>query len=131
MSALENVFGYAPEIWRRFNRASHAGTFDVRERGVLTAQAGSPAAKSLLRLQLKLEHGVVQEARFKAYGCPSAIAVGEWLAEQAVGKTPQALGSHAFTAPAIRRALEIADDRAHCALMGEDVIKALLQQMQS
>ena len=100
---------------------------ELQGEGVLSAEAGSPAAKSLLKLQLKMAQGVVSEAAFRAYGCPTAIAVGEWLAASLPGQ--KAAEWSRISASGIRQALEIPDDRAHCALMGEDVIRALAQQI--
>jgi NifU-like protein involved in Fe-S cluster formation len=122
----DNVFGYAAPIWQRFSAPAHAG--DLEGPGILSAEAGSPAAKSLLRLQLRLANGAAAEVRFKAYGCPTAIAVGEWLAQWLAGKTPAQW--QRLSVAEIRNALEIPDDRAHCAIMGEDVVRALQKQVQ-
>lgn len=122
MSAIPNTFEYSAAVWQRFNRSAHAGR--LHGPGTRSAEAGSVAARSLLRLQLRETAGKA-EARFQAYGCPTAIAVGEWLCEriEALG-LPSLAG---LRAPDIRQALEISEDRIHCALMGEDVIKALLR----
>lgn len=125
---VDNVFDYAAPIWSRFSEPRHAGVI-APGAGVLVAQAGSPAAKSLLRLTVRMLRGQVAEARFQAYGCPSAIAVGEWLAQELVGTVPDRWAG--ISAAQIRQALEIPDDRAHCALMGEDVIRVLQQQVQA
>ncbi|MGH8457136.1 MAG: iron-sulfur cluster assembly scaffold protein [Stenotrophobium sp.] len=121
---MDNVFDYAVPIWQRFLKPAHAGQLSGPD--VVTAGAGSPAAKSLLRMQLRLLDGRVTEARFRAYGCPTAIAVGEWLAGNAQGKSLVALKG--ISVADIRAALEIPDDRAHCAFMGEDLIRKLLAQ---
>lgn len=120
-----NAFAYAEPVWRNFSEPLRVGDLDGD--GVLSAEAGSPAAKSLLKLQLKLGQGVVAEAAFRAYGCPTAIAVGEWLAGSLIGQKPAEWAQ--ITASGIRQALEIPDDRAHCALMGEDVLRALAKQV--
>jgi NifU-like protein involved in Fe-S cluster formation len=78
-------------------------------------------------MQVKMEQGVVTEAAFRAYGCPTAIAVGEWLAANLTGKSPA--DWPLLTSAKIRQTLEIPDDRAHCSLMGEDVVRALLKQI--
>jgi NifU-like protein involved in Fe-S cluster formation len=119
---LNNVFDYPAGVWTRFRQTPHAGRFDDSEPGVTSAQAGSVAVRSLLRLQVQHQAGRVR-ARFQAYGCPTAIAVGEWLCEQIEARGLAALAG--LTAPDIRRALEMSEDRIHCALMGEDVLKAL------
>lgn len=121
-----NVFDYSEGIWGRFRKTPHAGRFAEGEAGVVSAQAGSVAARSLLRLQVRRQQGRLQ-ARFQAYGCPTAIAVGEWLAEQLETRPAAALAG--LNVAQIRSALEISEDRLHCALMGEDAVKALLKQL--
>lgn len=119
-----NPFGYAEPIWRLFQETPHAGEFDAGTPGVVTGIAGSKAARSVLRLQLRFEQGRVADVRFKAYGCPNSIAVGAWIVDWSLGKTPEELA--ALRAADLRAALEIADDRAHCALLGEDALHAAL-----
>lgn len=121
----DNVFDYPAPVWQRFAAPTHGGKLEGVD--VVTAEAGSAAAHGLLRIQVRLDGGAVREARFSAYGCPTTIAVGEWLASRLQGQAVAALS--AISAAEIRDALEIADDRAHCALMGEDVIRQLLKQV--
>ena len=125
--SLANVFGYPDAVWRRFVAPAHAGAFAAGEPGVISAQAATPAARFVVRLALKLADGRVQTAKFLAYGCPVTIAVGEWLAEQAPGRSIQELA--AIDAPAIRAALEIPDERAHCAVLGEALVRNLVKQV--
>lgn len=122
--AADNAFDYPSPIWQRFTRPAYAGRFAADEPGVRTGRAGTPAAASVLELQLKFVDGAVRDARFRAYGCPVSIAVGAWLAEWSLGRTRQELA--ALRAADLRRALEIPDEKAHCALLGEDAVKALL-----
>ena len=103
----------------------HAGRLSAAD--VVEAQAGSPATRSVLRLQVEMDGAAVARARFQAYGCPTAIAVGEWLAEQ-LEQQPRERWA-AIDVATIRASLEIPEDKAHCALMGEDVLRALLQKM--
>ncbi len=119
-----NPFGYAEPVWRLFSHPPHAGEFDPGTPGVVSGEAGSKAARSVLRLQLRFAGGRVADARFKAYGCPSSIAVGAWIAGWSLGKTPAELAT--LRAAGLRQALEIAEDRAHCALLGEDALQAAL-----
>ena len=121
---MNNVFDYSPGVWTRFRQTPHAGKFAEGAAGVVSVQAGSQAARSLLRLEVQREP---LKARFQAYGCPTAIAVGEWLCEQIESRPVAALAE--ISAPHIRQALEISEDRIHCALMGEDVIRALTHQL--
>jgi len=119
---LPNAFGYPAPIWRRFREPLHAGVLE----GATKARASTPASKSLIELAFRIDgEGRVSEARFQAYGCPTTIAVGEWLAEQAQGRAIEDL--RGIDAQDIRAALEIPDDRAHCAILGEDLLKQLLK----
>lgn len=122
-----NPFGYGTRVWQLFNDAPRAGEFPAGEPGVVTAQAGTPAARSVLRLQLKFAAGAVVDARFRAYGCPTSIAVGAWIAEWALGKRADQLAG--LRMRQLVEALEIPDDRAHCALLGEDALNAALARL--
>ncbi|HVT35347.1 MAG TPA: iron-sulfur cluster assembly scaffold protein, partial [Nevskiaceae bacterium] len=75
---MNNVYGYSAPVWARFENPARAGRLDGA--GVVTVQAGTVAAKSLLQVDLRIDRGKVSEARFLAYGCPVTIAVGDWLA---------------------------------------------------
>lgn len=115
-----NPFEYPPEVWRLFRETPRAGTLEgPAATGTATTRAGS----GRLRLQVRLDGPRVSDARFQAYGCPTTIAVGAWLAERTVGRSLSDLA--ALRAADIRQALEIPEDRLHCALMGEDAIKSL------
>ena len=116
-----DAFGYGDKVWRRFTAAARSGAFP----GAASGAATTPASKGELRLHLKVESGRVADARFQAYGCPTTIAVGDWLAEHAAGRPVAELAG--LNAPQIRSALEIPDERAHCAFLGEDALKAALQ----
>jgi NifU-like protein involved in Fe-S cluster formation len=123
-STETNPFGYAEPIWELFTHPPQVGEFPPGTAGVVSGEAGSKAARSVLRLQLRLELGRVADARFRAYGCPSSIAVGGWIARWSLGKTVDEL--RGLRAAELRQALEIPDDRAHCALLGEDAVRAAL-----
>ena len=119
-----NPFGYSEPVWRLFREAPRAGSLDGP--GVLTVEAATPAARSHLRLQVKMSGSRIDDARFQAYGCPTTIAVGAWLAERVPGRDLQELAR--IDAKMIREALEIPEDRTHCALVGEDAVKSLLSR---
>lgn len=115
-----NPFGYSDPVWQLFRETPRAG---VLEGGAITGSATTPASQARLQLQVRLTGDRVSDARFQAYGCPTTIAVGAWLAGQAVGRTLADLA--ALRAADIRQALEIPEDRLHCTLMGEDALKSL------
>jgi len=115
-----NPFGYPEFVWRLFEERPRAGMLDGPTR---TGSASTPANRSQLELQVRMRGPQVEDARFRAHGCPISIAVGAWLAEQAIGRTLPELAM--IRAADIRQALEIPEDRLHCALLGEDAIKSL------
>ncbi|MBI2383251.1 MAG: aminotransferase class V-fold PLP-dependent enzyme [Gammaproteobacteria bacterium] len=118
-----DVYGYGERVWQRFWQPAES-LLPESAPGVFTAQAGTPAGRQRLRLQLQIVDGRVAAARFAAYGCPTTLAVGAWLARRAEGRALAEL--RAVNAAEIRQALEIPEARAHCSLLGEDALNAVL-----
>jgi NifU-like protein involved in Fe-S cluster formation len=116
-----NPFGYPDEVWRLFTEAPRAGLLEGP--GTRTGSAATPANRSRLQLSARVAGARVEDAKFQAYGCPTAIAVGAWLAERVIGRSLDELA--AIGATEIRQALEIPEERLHCALLGEDARKSL------
>jgi NifU-like protein involved in Fe-S cluster formation len=116
---VNDVYGYGSAVWARFCAPRQAGRLE----GGIAAEAGTPAGDAVLRLTVQRCGPRITAARFQAHGCPVTIAVGDWLAEQLIGADVSRLS--ALDAAHIRQALEIGEDRAHCALMGEDVLRTL------
>lgn len=127
-ATLPNPHGYPAPIWQLFNETPLSGDFAAGTPAVLVAETRTPASRSVLRLALRREGNRVADARFRAYGCPATIAVGAWIAQWSVGRSLSELA--ALRAADLRQALEIPEDRAHCALLGEDALKALLAQVE-
>ena len=124
-ASMENVFGYPDAVWHRFVAPERIGGLDGA--AVIRVQARSPATAAVL--ELSLCPGPPAQARFRALGCPVTIAVGAWLAEMLESEGAAAV--QRIGAAHIRAALEIPDDRAHCAFIGEDAILALKAELQS
>lgn len=116
----ENPFDYSEQVWRLFSETPRSG--DLEGPQVVAGTAETRANNSQLRLTARLAAGRVEDARFRAYGCPTAIAVGAWLAGWLIGRRVEELSIRVAD---IRQALEIPEDRLHCALLGEDAIKSL------
>lgn len=123
--AEDNPYGYPDPVWRRFVAPVHRGWLAGAD--VVQAGAGSPASSAVL--ELSAEPGARLAARFRAYGCPFTLAVGEYLAEALESGGWAVL--ERLSAATIRAALEIPEERAHCALMGEDVVRTLQRVLQS
>ncbi|MGQ0502113.1 MAG: iron-sulfur cluster assembly scaffold protein [Panacagrimonas sp.] len=112
---------YPAEAWRLFRQAPRSGRLEHGPK--VSAEARSAAGKFRLRLEVTIIHGTVNDARFQAYGCPYTIAVGAWLADWCIGRTTAELATAPL--PQLRAALEIPEDRAHCWLMAQDVLRDL------
>ena len=128
-SAAANIHGYPQPVWQYFTNTPRVGTFDVTCSGFVQGRACTPATHAVLELSLLIRQEHVADARFRAYGCPTTIAVGAWLAQWCVGRDIQELAS--LCAVELSQALEIDENRTHCALMGEDVVQALIVHIKS
>lgn len=120
---MDTPFGYPEKVWTLFRDTPRAGRFAPDTPGLLVGEAGSQAGRDRLRLELQVTNGTTADSRFQAHGCPYTIAVGAWLAGWCVGR-PLADFASAPVAE-LRAALEIPEDRAHCWLMAQDVLRAL------
>lgn len=118
----DNPLGYPPEVWRLFTTTPRAGSLAMAK-DVFAAEAGSQAGRFRLRLEARVADGLIGDTRFRAWGCPYTIAVGAWLAGWCAGRPVADLG----VAPLadLRASLEIPEDRAHCWLMAQDVLREL------
>lgn len=122
----ENPLGYPAEVWRLFRQTPRAGRLESGP-GVLSAEAGTAAGKFRLRLDCRIEQGRFADSRFLAHGCPYTIAVGAWLAAWCLGRRADELAAPPIAE--LRAALEIPEDRAHCGLMAQDVLRVLAAQL--
>jgi cysteine desulfurase len=121
----DNAYDYPDPVWRRFRDPSHrrplgAGGEEHR------AEASGAAGQGRLVLRAWLREGRVVDSAFEARGCPVTIAVGDWLAQWLRERLVADLG---LELARLRGELEIPADKAHCALLGEDVLDALKQEM--
>ena len=117
--------GYSDKVLDHYENPRNVGTLDKDDRSVGTGMVGAPACGDVMRLQIKVnEAGVIEDARFKTYGCGSAIASSSLLTEWVKGKTLD-------EASQIKNQ-EIADELAlppvkvHCSVLAEDAIRAAI-----
>ena len=125
-AATDDDHGYPGPVWEGLLDAGrYAGRLPPETPGLIELRAESRANGARLCLQLQLDGSGqrVLDARFQALGCPVGIAVGHWLAHRAVGEPLAAL--RGLDAATLRAALEIPEDKLHCALMGEDLLRQL------
>jgi len=114
---------YSEKVLDHYEHPRNVGSFDKHEPSVGTGMVGAPACGDVMKLQIKVnEQGIIEDARFKTYGCGSAIASSSLVTEWVKGKTLE-------EAQRIKNS-QIADELAlppvkiHCSVLAEDAIKA-------
>mgnify|MGYP000200349790 CR=1 FL=1 len=114
---------YSDRVLDHYENPRNVGAFDKADPNVGTGMVGAPACGDVLKLQIKVsDDGIIEEARFKAYGCGSAIASSSLVTEWITGKTvEQALE---IKNSAIAEELALPPVKVHCSVLAEDAIKA-------
>jgi nitrogen fixation NifU-like protein len=113
---------YSDKVIDHYENPRNVGSFDKSDPSVGTGMVGAPACGDVMKLQIKVEDVIITYARFKTYGCGSAIASSSLITEMVKGMTLNQAGS-------IKNS-EIADELAlppvkiHCSILAEDAIKA-------
>jgi nitrogen fixation NifU-like protein len=117
---------YSEKVLDHYENPRNVGSFDGADKGVGTGMVGAPACGDVMRLQIKVnEQGVIEDARFKTYGCGSAIASSSLLTEWVKGKTlDQALQ---IKNSEIAEELALPPVKVHCSVLAEDAIKAAIK----
>ncbi|MFA5520183.1 MAG: iron-sulfur cluster assembly scaffold protein [Castellaniella sp.] len=116
---------YGEKVREHFRQPRNAGAFDPAAPGILTGEAGATDQGGLVRLQLRLDaSGMIEDTRFKAYGCGVTIAAASWTSEWLKGKTLEQARS--LSAQQISTALELSAAKLHCALLVEEALGAAM-----
>jgi len=114
---------YSEQVIDHYENPRNVGSFDKNEEGVGTGMVGAPACGDVMKLQIKVnDDGVITDAKFKTYGCGSAIAssslVTEWLKGRTLDEAQQIKNSEIATE------LALPPVKIHCSILAEDAIKA-------
>ena len=115
---------YSEKVIEHYENPRNVGGFDAADEGVATGMVGAPACGDVMKLQIKVNPstGVIEDARFKTYGCGSAIASSSLVTEWVKGKTlDQAL---TIKNTQIAEELALPPVKIHCSILAEDAIKA-------
>lgn len=121
---------YSEKVLDHYENPRNVGSFDKDDRQVGTGMVGAPACGDVMKLQIKVnETGVIEEARFKTYGCGSAIASSSLLTEWVKGKTLEEARHIKNTE--IAEELALPPVKIHCSVLAEDAIKAAIEDYQS
>lgn len=116
---------YSEKVIDHYENPRNVGTFDKEASDVGTGMVGAPACGDILRLQIKVnDAGIIEDARFKAYGCGSAIASSSLITEWVKGKSLEEAG--AIKNSDIAEELELPPVKVHCSILAEDAIKAAI-----
>ena len=116
---------YSEKVLDHYNNPRNVGSFPKGEDDVGTGLVGAPACGDLIKLQLRIEDGIITDAKFKTYGCGSAIASSSLVTEWVKGKTLEQAGS--IKNAEIAEELALPPVKIHCSILAEDAIKAAIE----
>lgn len=120
---------YSKAVLDHYENPRNVGKMDVGDINVGTGMVGAPACGDVMKLQIRVENGVIQDAKFKTYGCGSAIASSSLLTEWVKGKTLEQAGAIKNTQ--IAEELALPPVKIHCSILAEDAIKAAIEDYRS
>ncbi len=117
---------YSEKVLDHYEHPRNVGGFDKADKSVGTGMVGAPACGDVMRLQIKVnDDGVIEDARFKTYGCGSAIASSSLLTEWVKGKTLEE--AQQIKNSQIAEELALPPVKVHCSVLAEDAIKAAIK----
>jgi len=121
---------YSEKVVDHYENPRNVGSFDRDDSSVGTGMVGAPACGDVMKLQIRVsEDGIIQDARFKTYGCGSAIAssslVTEWVKGKTLDQAMQIRNTH------IAEELALPPVKIHCSILAEDAIKAAIADYRS
>lgn len=116
---------YSEQVIDHYENPRNVGSFDKGDDSVGTGMVGAPACGDVMKLQIKVENGIITDARFKTYGCGSAIASSSLVTEWVKGKTLDEASTIKNTE--IAQELALPPVKIHCSILAEDAIKAAVE----
>jgi nitrogen fixation NifU-like protein len=117
---------YSEKVIDHYENPRNVGKFDDEDESVGTGMVGAPACGDVMRLQIKVnDNGVIEDAKFKTYGCGSAIASSSLLTEWVKGRKLE--DAEQITNTEIAQELALPPVKIHCSVLAEDAIKAAVK----
>ncbi|ETA83967.1 Fe-S cluster assembly scaffold IscU [Eikenella corrodens] len=114
---------YSDKVIDHYENPRNVGTLDKDDNNVGTGMVGAPACGDVMRLQIKVnDEGIIEDAKFKTYGCGSAIASSSLITEWVKGKSLD--DALAIKNSEIAEELELPPVKIHCSILAEDAVKA-------
>ena len=121
---------YSDKVIDHYENPRNVGKMDANDSSIGTGVVGAPACGDVMRLQIKVnEQGIIEDAKFKTYGCGSAIASSSLVTEWVKGKTLDQAGS--IKNSEIAEHLALPPVKIHCSILAEDAIKAAIADYKS
>jgi len=115
---------YSEKVLDHYENPRNVGSFNSSDTSIGTGMVGAPACGDVMRLQIKVEDGIIKDAKFKTYGCGSAIASSSLVTEWVKGKTLDQAGK--ISNSTIAEELALPPVKIHCSILAEDAIKAAI-----
>ena len=116
---------YSDKVIDHYENPRNVGKMNREDKDVGTGMVGAPACGDVMQLQIRVEDGIIEDAKFKTYGCGSAIASSSLLTEWVKGKSLEEAGR--ITNTDIARELTLPPVKVHCSVLAEDAIKAAIE----
>jgi len=116
---------YSEKVLDHYENPRNVGSFEKNDPDVGTGMVGAPACGDVMKLQIKVEDGIITDAKFKTYGCGSAIASSSLATEWLKGRTLDQAATIKNTA--IAEELALPPVKIHCSILAEDAIKAAIK----
>ena len=120
---------YSEKVVDHYENPRNVGSFAKDDPDVGTGMVGAPACGDVMKLQIKVVDGIITDARFKTYGCGSAIASSSLVTELVKGMTLDQ--AHAIKNSELAEELALPPVKIHCSILAEDAIKAAVQDYKS
>ena len=121
---------YSDKLMDHYENPRNVGAFDKGDDSVGTGMVGAPACGDVMKLQIKVnEQGVIEDAKFKTYGCGSAIASSSLVTEWLKGRTIDE--AYAIKNSEIAEELALPPVKIHCSVLAEDAIKAAVADIKA
>ena len=120
---------YSEKVLDHYENPRNVGKMDMNDPSVGTGMVGAPACGDVMKLQIKIEEGIIVDAKFKTYGCGSAIASSSLLTEWVKGMTLDKAGE--IKNMDLAEELALPPVKIHCSVLAEDAIKAAIADYKS
>jgi nitrogen fixation NifU-like protein len=121
---------YSSKVIDHYENPRNVGAFDKNDTSIGTGLVGAPACGDVMKLQIKVsKEGIIEDAKFKTFGCGSAIASSSLITEWIKGKT--LTEAQEIRNTQVAQALSLPPVKIHCSILAEDAVKAAIADYQS